>query len=127
MENIKRLKTGVAYYGNRMLSHAIADMKDIARCDMDIVAVVPIDAHADRGNIGLLIDSELNGKIVGGIVVHLWLLHVITAALPRSRRRLELTAGDKGAQHYESQKKGDYSFKFKHSSSPFSASWQTDP
>ena len=36
MEN-KRLKTGVAYYGNRMLSHAITDMKDIARSDMDIV------------------------------------------------------------------------------------------
>ena len=35
--NNKRLKTGVAYYGNRMLSHAIADMKDIARSDMDIV------------------------------------------------------------------------------------------
>ena len=36
MEN-KRLKTGVAYYGNRMLSHAITDMKDIAKSDMDIV------------------------------------------------------------------------------------------
>ena len=35
--DIKRLKTGVAYYGNRMLSHAISDMKDIARSDMDIV------------------------------------------------------------------------------------------
>ncbi len=33
----KKLKTGVAYYGNRMLSHAISDMKDIARNDMDIV------------------------------------------------------------------------------------------
>ena len=33
----KILKTGVAYYGNRMLSHAITDMKDIARADMDIV------------------------------------------------------------------------------------------
>lgn len=33
----KRLKTGVAYYGNRMLSHAISDMKEIARSDMDIV------------------------------------------------------------------------------------------
>ena len=36
MQN-KRLRTGVAYYGNRMLNHAINDMKDIARCDMDIV------------------------------------------------------------------------------------------
>ena len=35
--DIKRLKTGVAYYGNRMLSHAISDMKDIARSDMDVV------------------------------------------------------------------------------------------
>ena len=35
--NEKRLKTGVAYYGNRMLSHAITDMKEIVRADMDIV------------------------------------------------------------------------------------------
>ena len=34
---MKKLKTGVAYHGNRMLSHAIADMQDIARSDMDIV------------------------------------------------------------------------------------------
>ena len=33
----KKLKTGAAYYGNRMLSHAITDMKDIAKNDLDIV------------------------------------------------------------------------------------------
>ena len=36
MQN-KRLKTGAAYYGNRMLSHVMTDMKDMARADMDIV------------------------------------------------------------------------------------------
>lgn len=34
---MKELKTGVAYHGNRMLSHAIEDMKKIANADMDIV------------------------------------------------------------------------------------------
>lgn len=34
---MKKLKTGVAYHGNRMLSHAITDMREIARADMDIV------------------------------------------------------------------------------------------
>ena len=34
---MKPLKTGVAYHGNRMLSHAIEDMRKIARADMDIV------------------------------------------------------------------------------------------
>ncbi len=34
---MKPLKTGVAYHGNRMLSHAITDMKEIARADMDVV------------------------------------------------------------------------------------------
>ena len=34
---MQKLKTGVAYHGNRMLSHAITDMKEIARADMDIV------------------------------------------------------------------------------------------
>jgi len=33
----KPLKTGVAYHGNRMLSHAINDMREIAAADMDIV------------------------------------------------------------------------------------------
>ena len=33
----KKLKTGAAYYGNRMLSHAIADMKDMAKSDLDVV------------------------------------------------------------------------------------------
>ncbi len=33
----RSLLTGVAYHGNRMLSHAIEDMKTIARADMDVV------------------------------------------------------------------------------------------
>ena len=41
----RKLKTGVAYHGNRMLSHAIEDMKDIARSDMDIV--VHMLSHTD--------------------------------------------------------------------------------
>ena len=34
---MKPLKTGTAYHGNRMLSHAIEDMRRIAAADMDIV------------------------------------------------------------------------------------------
>ena len=41
----KILKTGCAYHGNRMLSHAIADMKEISRADMDIV--VHMLSHTD--------------------------------------------------------------------------------
>ena len=37
MDITKKLKTGAAYYGNRMLSHAITDMKDMARSNLDIV------------------------------------------------------------------------------------------
>ncbi len=37
MDTTKKLKTGAAYYGNRMLSHAMSDMKDMARSNMDIV------------------------------------------------------------------------------------------
>ena len=42
---MKKLKTGCAYHGNRMLSHAIVDMKEIARADMDIV--VHMFSHMD--------------------------------------------------------------------------------
>ena len=42
---MKKLKTGVAYHGNRMLSHAIADMREIARADMDVV--VHMLSHTD--------------------------------------------------------------------------------
>ena len=42
---MQKLKTGVAYHGNRMLSHAIADMNEIARADMDIV--VHMLSHTD--------------------------------------------------------------------------------
>ncbi len=34
---MQKLKTGAAYHGNRMLSHAIADMNEMAKADMDIV------------------------------------------------------------------------------------------
>lgn len=33
----KKLRTGVAYYGNRMPSHTQLDMEELARADMDIV------------------------------------------------------------------------------------------
>ena len=41
----KKLRTGCAYHGNRMLSHAITDMKEIAAADMDIV--VHMLSHTD--------------------------------------------------------------------------------
>ena len=34
---MQKLKTGAAYHGNRMLSHAIEDMKEMVRADMDVV------------------------------------------------------------------------------------------
>lgn len=37
MDITKKLKTGAAYYGNRMLSHAMADMKDMSKSNLDIV------------------------------------------------------------------------------------------
>lgn len=42
---MQKLKTGAAYHGNRMLSHAIEDMKEMARADMDIV--VHMLSHTD--------------------------------------------------------------------------------
>ncbi len=42
----RSLLTGVAYHGNRMLSHAVQDMKEIARADMDIV--VHMYSHTDQ-------------------------------------------------------------------------------
>ena len=42
---MKKLKTGAAYHGNRMLSHAMADMKEMSRADMDIV--VHMLSHTD--------------------------------------------------------------------------------
>ena len=41
----QKLKTGAAYHGNRMLSHAIEDMKEMARADMDVV--VHMLSHTD--------------------------------------------------------------------------------
>ena len=48
---MKRLKTGVAYHGNRLLSHAIADMKEIVRADMDIVVHIPLLVTTVGNNI----------------------------------------------------------------------------
>lgn len=48
----RTLKTGVAYHGNRMPSHVMADMREIARADMDIV--VHMLSHIDwerHGNV----------------------------------------------------------------------------
>ena len=45
MDTTKKLRTGAAYYGNRMLSHAIADMQDMSRAEMDIV--VHMLSHTD--------------------------------------------------------------------------------
>ena len=42
---MQKLKTGAAYHGNRMLSHAIEDMKEMVRADMDVV--VHMLSHTD--------------------------------------------------------------------------------
>ncbi len=42
---MQKLKTGAAYHGNRMLSHAIADMQEMVRADMDVV--VHMLSHTD--------------------------------------------------------------------------------
>ena len=52
----RKLKTGCAYHGNRMLSHAMVDMKEIARADMDIV--VHMLSHTDW---------ERHDKVMGDI------------------------------------------------------------
>ena len=43
--NNKLLKTGVAYHGNRILSHVREDMTELARADVDIV--VHMFSHND--------------------------------------------------------------------------------
>ena len=52
----RKLRTGCAYHGNRMLSHAISDMKEIVRADMDIV--VHMLSHTDW---------ERHDKVMGDI------------------------------------------------------------
>ena len=42
---MEKLKTGAAYHGNRMLSHAIQDMTEMAKADMDVV--VHMLSHTD--------------------------------------------------------------------------------
>ena len=53
----RKLRTGCAYHGNRMLSHAISDMKEIVRADMDIV--VHMLSHTDW---------ERHDKVIGDII-----------------------------------------------------------
>ena len=53
---MQKLKTGAAYHGNRMLSHAISDMNEMARADMDIV--VHMLSHTDW---------ERHNKVLGDI------------------------------------------------------------
>ena len=48
----RKLKTGCAYHGNRMLSHAITDMKEIANADMDIVVHMLSHTDWERHEIG---------------------------------------------------------------------------
>ena len=56
MENRKKLCTGVAYYGNRMLSHAMTDMMEMARANLDIV--VHMLTHNDMEREGILAESR---------------------------------------------------------------------
>ena len=44
----RTLLTGVAYHGNRMLSHAVADMREIAQADMDVVVHMLSQTDRDR-------------------------------------------------------------------------------
>ncbi len=45
MENTKKLRTGAAYHSNRILTHAMADMRELAEAQMDIV--VHMYSHND--------------------------------------------------------------------------------
>ena len=56
MENRKKLRTGAAYYGNRMLSHAMADMREMARADLDVV--VHMLTHNDMEHEGILAENR---------------------------------------------------------------------
>ena len=51
MENRKKLRTGSAYYGNRMLSHAMTDMRGMARADLDIVVHMLTHNDMERDRI----------------------------------------------------------------------------
>ncbi|MBR2971368.1 MAG: hypothetical protein IKC61_00390 [Clostridia bacterium] len=51
MENRKKLHTGAAYYGNRMLSHSMTDMREIARADLDIVVHMLTHNDMERDRI----------------------------------------------------------------------------
>ena len=56
MENRKKLRTGAAYYGNRMLSHAMTDMREMARANLDIV--VHMLTHNDMEREGILAENR---------------------------------------------------------------------
>ena len=55
--NKKRLQTGVAYHSNRILTHVVTDMKEIARSGMDIVV------HMYTHN-----DMERHSKVMADII-----------------------------------------------------------
>ena len=55
--NKKRLQTGVAYHSNRILTHVMTDMKEIARSGMDIVV------HMYTHN-----DMERHSKVMADII-----------------------------------------------------------
>ena len=48
---MQKLKTGAAYHGNRMLSHAIADMTEMVRADMDVVVHMLSHTDWERHNL----------------------------------------------------------------------------
>jgi hypothetical protein len=51
MENRKKLRTGAAYYGNRMISRAMTDMRGMARADLDIVVHMLTHNDMERDRI----------------------------------------------------------------------------
>ena len=51
MKNRKKLRTGAVYYGNRMLSHSMTDMREMARADLDIVVHMLTHNDMERDRI----------------------------------------------------------------------------
>ena len=56
MENRKKLRTGAVYYGNSMLSHAMTDMRGMARANLDIA--VHMLTHNDMEREGILAENR---------------------------------------------------------------------
>ena len=51
MENRKKLRTGAVHYGNRMLSHAMTDVREMARANLDIVVHMLTHNDMERDRI----------------------------------------------------------------------------